>query len=173
MAQATFRTTAGGDGDGLSASVWFIVIALLALAFVSLGLFGYRQRTKRRSALAGGPGAAGQPAVRTAPPQVSEHAPAGKLDVVAGPNVGVSVRVGTSPLDLGTDPSCGLRLNVSGEDVAARHARAWLQGDRLLLHHLARGHATLVGSTSVEWATLESEDTLQIGPHIIAFVLDS
>jgi hypothetical protein len=45
----------------------------------------------------------------------------------------------------------------------------WLQNNRLMLHHLAREHQTLVAGRSVEWATLEPAETLQIGPHVIAF----
>jgi hypothetical protein len=96
----------------------------------------------------------------------------GRLTVVSGPNAGASVSLASGAVALGSDPSCDLRLDAANGSVAGLHARAWVQHDRLMLHHLARRVQTIVGDRPIDWATLDPDETLQIGPHTIAFALD-
>ena len=93
----------------------------------------------------------------------------GSLAVLEGPNAGVEVSLSEGTLDIGSNGSCGLRLDASEGAVAGTHARVWLKGGKLMLHHLARRRQTLVGERPVEWATLDPQDTLRIGPHLISF----
>jgi hypothetical protein len=96
----------------------------------------------------------------------------GRLTVIGGPNQGASIALTAEPVDIGSAPSCDLRLDgVDGTGL--RHARVWLQNDRFVLHHLARGMTTLVGDQPVEWATLEGNDTLRIGPHVLAIEISN
>ena len=89
--------------------------------------------------------------------------------MLEGPNAGVEVDVSEGTLDIGSSGSCGLRLDSSEGAVAGTHARVWLKGGKLMLHHLARRRQTFVGDRPVEWATLDPQDTLRIGPHLISF----
>ena len=93
----------------------------------------------------------------------------GSLTVLEGPNAGVEVGLSEGALDIGSSVRCGLRLDSSEGTVAGTHARVWLKGGKLMLHHLARRRQTLVGDRPVEWATLDPQDTLRIGPHLISF----
>ena len=97
----------------------------------------------------------------------------GSLKVVQGPNTGASIELGDGAVEIGSSDTCGLTLDEAGGTVRDIHARVWLQGDRLMLHHLARQGQTLVGDKAIEWATLDSQDILQIGPHVIIFTIDS
>ena len=68
----------------------------------------------------------------------------------------------------GLHRASGLLFSYDGS-VAETHARVWIKGDQLMLHHVARRRQTLVGERAVEWATLKPLDTLRIGPHLISF----
>lgn len=141
------------------------VVAVLAV-LVAIAAFGWRRR--RRRGLPGGPaGETSLPRLREAPALSNEQS--GILTVVAGPNAGMAIRMGVQPVDLGSDPSCQIRLEDAGGVIARRHARAWIHSGRLILHHLARGKRTLVDSRPIEWAALEPGDTLEIGPYVIAY----
>ncbi len=102
-------------------------------------------------------------------PLQAADAGGGRLQVLEGPNAGASVGLGAGTVDIGSDPECGLKLHESGGAVGGIHARVWLQGRRLMLHHVARRRQTYVGDKTVEWAMLDPHDTIRIGPHVIAF----
>ena len=162
----------GADDDGLPVWVWLALIVAVALVAAAYGIWFARRWRRRTSALPGGPGHD-----TPLPTPAAEHpepvaAATGRLSVIEGPNAGASVRLTSDPIDLGANSDCGLQLDAADGLVAGIHARTWLQGERLMLHHLAPGHRTLVGGKPIEWATLQTEDTLQIGPHIISFALD-
>lgn len=163
---------AADGGGGLP--VWFWPASVLALVLLSAPVASalVRRRLKPASALAGGPGHNVSPPLRSRGPAHVASNPGGKLTVVEGPNAGVSVSLASGPIDIGSDPSCGLGLDAGDGAVAGTHARVWLRGSRLMLHHLARGRQTLVGDQPMEWAILEPNDTLQIGPYVITFALD-
>ena len=93
----------------------------------------------------------------------------GRLIVVEGPNTGVEVSLADGAIVIGSGKDSGLRLDGSDGSVAGTHARVWIKGDQLMLHHVARRRQTLVGERAVEWATLRPLDTLRIGPHLISF----
>ncbi len=93
----------------------------------------------------------------------------GRLIVLEGPNSGAEVEVGNGAIVIGSGSGSGLRLDGSDGSVASTHARVWIKGGQLMLHHVARRRETLVGERAVEWATLRPLDTLRIGPHLISF----
>ena len=68
----------------------------------------------------------------------------GRLTVLEGPNAGTSVRLTGGTLEIGADSTCGLQLDSSEGAVGGTHARVWLQGSRLMLHHVARRRQTFV-----------------------------
>ena len=156
--------------DGSDGLVWIVVGVVVAasVALATLLVWRWRQRTP---ALVGGPRHSG--AVSIPRPEVAPAASIaeGRLTVTEGPNSGTTVRVTREPLDIGSAAECQLQLDSAGGSPASLHVRVWLQNDRLMVHHLARGSQTIVGERPVEWATLEPGDTLQIGQHIIAFSL--
>jgi uncharacterized protein YegL len=164
---------AAGDG-GQGPPSWALAAAAVAAAVLvmTLGFMLYRRRGRRKSPVAGGPG---ENATVPDRPQTAQAEPiqSGRLTVVAGPNAGTSIAITSAPIDIGSDPACGLRLDAVDGAVGATHARVWLQSGRLMLHHLARRRETLAGGRPVEWASLEQDDTIQIGPHVISFALDN
>ena len=164
-----FAGEPGGAGGGLSLA-WLAaaagVVVVIAMGVVAL----VRRRRRRAPALTGGPGRVLLPARVQSSREEAAPSP-GRLTVVEGPNAGVSVPVTTSPVEIGSDPACGLHLSSEAEAVAGIHARGWLQGGRLMLHHLARGRQTFVRDEPIEWATLEPDEALQIGPWVIAFTI--
>jgi predicted component of type VI protein secretion system len=70
---------------------------------------------------------------------------------------------------LGTHAECSLRLVESDGDVAPKHVRIWRSGGRYMLHHLATAAVTVVAGQATDWAVLEPDDRITIGPHLIAF----
>jgi hypothetical protein len=150
----------------IAAAVFALPIAILAARRLP------RRRKRQRSPLAGGPGSnLGLPA-RSAGVPGTGRVQAGKLTVVDGPHSGAELFVSATPKQIGADPACDLRLEAADGGVAARHARVWVQHDRLIVHHLAPGHHTSVGETSVNWASLEPDETLRIGPYSLVFSLE-
>ena len=175
-AQTTFAVPAAliviGDDSGfptllaagLGASGILIAITVIGLL---------RRRRRSRVAVPGG-----QRGEIDVPPRPARRAQqtatvGGSLKVVEGPNTGASIELGDGAVEIGSSESCGLTLDEADGTVGDVHARVWLQGDRLMLHHLARQSQTLVGDKAIEWATLDSQDILQISPHVITFVIDS
>ena len=159
--------------EGESQSLWRWPAVILALVLlIGAAAILVRGRLRRRTAISGGPGQSITLPNRPRWLPEAVIAPAGRLTVVEGPDTGASVALASAPVDIGTDSTCGLRLDAAGGEVAGRHARVWLQSNRFLLHHLARGRQTLVQEKPVEWATLEPSDTLRIGPHVIALAVD-
>ncbi|MCH7699239.1 MAG: VWA domain-containing protein [Chloroflexi bacterium] len=171
-AEATFSTPSvpvvAGDGSG---SLLVPVAGLAAVVLVVvLAAFTIRRRWRAHAGATVGAGAEGTVLLRpNQRPQQAAEVGGGRLQVLEGPNAGASVGLGAGTVDIGSDPACDLRLHESGGAVGGIHARAWLQGRRLMLHHVARRRQTYVGDKTVEWATLEPRDTIRIGPHIIAF----
>jgi hypothetical protein len=145
-----------------------VIAVIVAIVLLVAAFFWLRRWRRRRGQPRGGPGMAPPPVLarpNTAGP-AQTAAPVGELEVIAGPNAGTAIPLGSQPVDIGAAADCALRLDpVDG--TALHHARVWLQQERFVLHHLATGSRTLVGSRPVEWATLESDDTMQIGPHTI------
>ena len=144
----------------------------VVVLMVVLAAFVIRRRWRARADTTVGGGAEGDVLLRpNQRPQQAAEIGGGWLQVLEGPNAGASVGLGAGTVDIGSDPECGLRLHESGGAVGGIHARVWIQGRRLMLHHVARRRQTYVGDKSVEWATLEPRDTIRIGPHIIAFAI--
>ena len=162
------------EGGGPALGIWIALIVLALLVSGAAGTFVARRRRRpAASPLAGGPGRGIASPVRPVEPTPQSSSSIGRLTIVSGPNAGVSVSLSSAPVDIGADAAAGLPLDASGGTVGGAHARVWLQGDHLMVHHLARGLTTLVDGRPIEWATLEPNDTLQIGPHVIGFQLDS
>lgn len=173
-ARASFRAEAAIEpqGDSTTAAWLFVLPAVVALLGVaSVGVFLLRRR--RRLGLAGGPGTDSTVSLRKPGDSPIAAAALGSLRLVDGPNAGIRVSLASGPVDIGSDPSCGLQLDTAERAVAATHARVWLQSGRLMVHHLARGHQTIVAGKPIDWATLEPGDTFQVGSHLISFDLDS
>jgi hypothetical protein len=155
-------------------SPWLAVGAIVVVAVAVLAVVGVFVRRWRRRRLVpfSGPGGDVDVTIR---PQNRTGMMAnirGKLTIVDGPMAGLTVALSSGSVDIGSAPRCALWLGAANGAVADVHARVWLQSGRLMLHHLARGRETLVGDRPVEWATLEPNDTLRIGPYVIAFSLD-
>ena len=152
----------------------YLLIAAALGLIIGVGAVHYvlRRRRRRHSTVEPGPGADDAPLPAPETPRFVSTS-LGRLNVVAGPNAGAGVALSTGAITLGSDPTCDLRLDQANGSVAAVHVRVWLEHDRLMLHHLAKRARTIVGDRPVDWATLEANDTLQIGPHIIVFALDS
>ena len=145
------------------------VVVLMAV----LAAFVIRRRWRARADATVGGGAEGSVLLRpNQRPQQASKVGGARLQVLEGPNAGASVGLGAGTVDIGSDPECGLKLHESGGAVGGIHARVWLQGRRLMLHHVARRRQTYVDDKTVEWATLEPRDTMRIGPHIIAFAIE-
>lgn len=153
-------------GAGRSLVLWSGLLLGAGLACGAVVVIA-RRRKRRIPVLAGGPGQVSLPPRRVNDGRETSLAP-GRLTVVEGPNTGASVALAAGPIDIGSDPACALQLSGA---VAGVHARGWLHGRRLMLHHLARGWQTLVRDEPIEWATLEPNEALQIGPWVIAFTI--
>lgn len=95
-----------------------------------------------------------------------------RLIIVSGIDVDQdrSFQVGSGPVTVGSGATCDLRLaDVTG--VASQHARLWWRDGRLMLHHIAPGHTTLVGGRDVTWAAIEDGDEIAIGPYVLRCTL--
>ena len=173
----TFRSTptvVGADGGGGVSTALVVLLVFGAAVVLAGGAVVIVRRSRRYKTPRGvllGRGEGGTPLPQHEVVEFSSLG-RGKLIVIAGPNAGLTVPLGSRPVDVGSDASSGLRLDGTNGAVAGTHARVWLQHGRLMLHHLARRHQTLVGQKAVEWATLQPNDTIQIGPHIIAFSVE-
>lgn len=163
-------TDDGGAGVSSIVVVGAVAAGMLGAALLALPLI--RRRRRGKSAVPGGPGRQTSVSIRTVDALKPVAPPGARLLVVAGPNAGASVPLASGPVDIGSDSACDLQIDPVDGIVGGVHARAWLQSNRLMLHHLARGRETLVADKPVEWATLEPDDTLRIGPHLITFSLD-
>ena len=171
-AEGTFSTRVPAPEPNSGGAPNWIWLAVMAFAVPSIGLAVWRFRGRPRapkSPLPGGPGAdLGMPGRRRSETSPAE-APTGRLTVVEGARAGQHVAVSSTPIHIGTDPSCELRLDDANGAIAACHVRAWVQHDRLIVHHLALGSTTLVAGAAIDWASLEPGQTLQIGPYHVAF----
>ncbi len=165
---------ASDSSTNIPAFVWLLPIAAAILVPLLLVVRSLWRSRRRRGAARGGP--AGEGDVWLPAPQQSERAPLealqGTLLVVAGPSAGMSVRVGETPIEIGSGPSCGLQIAAEDGAVGSVHARVWLRSKRLMVHHLARGPQTLLAGRPIEWASLESNDAIAIGSHVITFALE-
>ncbi len=147
--------------------LWPLAVGAPGLVVAAALFASWRRRRRYRSKLRGGPGDELQ--LPSRPPPLPRDAVTARLTVLAGPNAGVSVQLLDGPVDIGSGATCALRLDSAEGAVAEWHARGWLQGGRLLLRHVARGRETLVDEKPVEWASLDLNDTMRIGPHVVAF----
>ena len=166
---------AGDTGGGVPPYVWLLIPAGAAAILLPLAARWRRGRRPRgkRGAVQGGQ-ASDAPAAPVAGERAGgETALQGKLLVVDGPNAGLAVAVGTSPLEIGCGAGCDLRIGDSSGAVGGVHARVWMQSNRLMVHHLARGGETLIKGRPIEWASLEADDRMAIGPHVIAFSIET
>jgi hypothetical protein len=157
--------------DGGSVPIFAIIAVAIVIAVALLAAYLWYRRRRARPTFAVRPGAGRAPPtpVRRETPGANAatvRTPMYQLTVTDGPNTGASVALSSQPIDIGAAPSCDLRLDAS-DGTGLRHARVWLQGDRFVLHHLARGATTYVADKPVEWATLEEDDTVRIGPHVL------
>ena len=139
---------------------------------IAIAVIGIRRRRSR------GASPDGQGGDIDVPPRPARRAQptaavAGTLKVVEGPNAGAIINLGDGAVEIGSSATCGLKLDEAGGTVGGTHARVWLHGDRLMLHHLARQGQTFVADKAVEWATLDPRDSLRIGPHVIVFATDN
>jgi VWFA-related protein len=157
------------DGGSLPLAPVAAFVVLVAAAVAGAVIWYRRRRRRPTFAVRAGAGVLPLPGAGWAAPpsQPPSRLPTGQLIVIAGPNAGASMTLSAEPVDIGAAPSCALRLDAA-DGTGLRHARVWLQHDRFVLHHLARGLTTYVDDKPVDWATLESEDTVRIGPHVLA-----
>ncbi len=95
------------------------------------------------------------------------------LAVVAGPtgSEGRMLEVKKEPATVGSGDRCALRL-PSAPGVASEHARIWLREGRVMLHHLAEGHTTIVSGRQAVWASLDEMDDVVIGPYVLRLTIE-
>jgi VWFA-related protein len=103
-----------------------------------------------------------------APPSLPADERVGTLVVTAGPMESQSFPIGAAPLTLGSADSCSVGI-PDGPEVAPEHVRLWWRDGLLMLHHLPRGHETLVNGTAVEWASLADGQEFSVGEHTFRY----
>ena len=84
-----------------------------------------------------------------------------RLIALNGAEAGLRWSVSSSPMTLGRDPSCEIRL--ADPEVAARHAEIRRDGDALRIRDLGSMNRILVNRHEVREARLKHGDTVEIG----------
>ncbi len=156
-------------GSGARKWLWLLVL-LFVLPVIALAARRLRRpRRGARSPVAGGPG---DDLVLPARQQAAEVAGArsiGRLTVIEGPSTGQSVVVRSSPIVIGTEATCDLRLG-GAEAGSGLPARAWLQHDRLIVHRIG---PRAPGRTSTsDWESLGPNETITLGSSLFVFALE-
>jgi VWFA-related protein len=105
-----------------------------------------------------------------APPPPEPEEAAGKLVIVAGPNLGQEFAVGESPLSVGSAGWCDISFAGHDDTVGPEEARAWVHQGRLVFHKLARLSLLANDEAIGGWLILESGDEIEIGPFRLRFI---
>lgn len=84
-----------------------------------------------------------------------------RLIALNGVEAGQRWSVSATPLVVGRDASCEVRL--SDPEVALRHAEVWLDGDALRIRDLGSMNRLLVNRREVREARLKHGDTIEVG----------
>lgn len=84
-----------------------------------------------------------------------------RLIALNGVEAGQRWSVSATPLVVGRDASCEVRL--SDPEVALRHAEVWLEGDALRIRDLGSMNRILVNRREVREARLKHGDTIEVG----------
>lgn len=90
------------------------------------------------------------------------------LLVLAGPQLGTSVELGTEPLELGRDATCGIVLDSDG--VSRKHARVQLIFALYFVTDLGSTNGTFVNDQRIEMTQLKDGDQIRIGDSVLKFV---
>ena len=162
-------TAAEVEEESGSSLVLPVLIVVLGLGGLALGAVYYRRMRARRH-LAQETEAMSLRAVDElaqedyTPPVIAPAGPTRSLKL-SGPAGEETFEIGDEPMTLGSGSECQIRLETGEGAVAEQHARVWLRDGRLMLHHLAPRHESLVAGRPVTWVSLETGDEVQIGPY--------
>ena len=77
--------------------------------------------------------------------------------------------IGTSPITLGTSPTCDIVVVDPDGRIAGEEARLWVQKGRLVFHKLTTLSAMAMEGLTSGWLFLDSGEELQVGPYRISF----
>jgi pSer/pThr/pTyr-binding forkhead associated (FHA) protein len=103
---------------------------------------------------------------RPTPPHVSRYE--GRLLCVAGPDAGKGFRIEATPALIGRDPFAMVQL--TGDDISRRHARIFLDGDKLIIEDFSSRNGMLINGARLSWAELRCGDQIQMGATIMVYV---
>jgi VWFA-related protein len=108
------------------------------------------------------------------PPQFVDR-PRGRLIVmheasIRAGNLGVEeYEVRSTPLTIGSNPSCDVVLHDPDGRIAGEEARVWVQKGRLIYHRLTTLSAMATEGVTSGWQLLDSGDELKVGPYRLTF----
>jgi DNA-binding NtrC family response regulator len=88
-----------------------------------------------------------------------------KLVVVAGPEAGTEVPIGTVT-EIGADPSC--QLVLSDAAVSRKHVKVAVDGGRIIVTDLGSRNGTFVGETRFKEAEVPVGTVLRLGKSLVA-----
>jgi curved DNA-binding protein CbpA len=96
-----------------------------------------------------------------------------RLVVVEGPVAGQTFTVPHStPITIGSDPSCDVVLPKAGEQtIAPQQARIWPRQDKYMFHLLTPEVPATVQGKPFVWVVLEDGDVIEVGPYRLRFDL--
>jgi diguanylate cyclase (GGDEF)-like protein len=87
--------------------------------------------------------------------------------IISGPNIGSQAELGSTPLDIGRHPSCG--LVIASSSVSRRHASIEPVDGGHLIRDLDSKNGTLVNGTRVASQMLCDGDLVKVGKAVIKF----
>ena len=170
---APAATTTGGGGGSRTPLMVFSAIVLVAVAGGGGYLLMSWQRRRRLLAqqlavTAPNPAHAaeqGVPLHSGTPLSDRGSLARGCLVALTGDNAGTRFGFGVTPIALGSDPKCEVRLEHA-EEVAPRHALVWIKDGKMMLRHVGGPRrSTLVGARPVDWVILDEGDELTVGAN--------
>ena len=185
--QVAIRTgeAAGGGISGSLLAVGVIVIVIAIIAAVLLLL--YVRRGGSEPVPEAGPGLlpigpSGRSALKKQPRVLLEDAPLpppaapeelrGHLRMTSGPGAGETFPIGGSPVSIGSEHRCLIRLSERPDDeheIAPEHARVWIRDGQLMVHEVRR--LTETGATGGGWEILTPGEAFSVGPYTFLFAL--
>jgi LPXTG-motif cell wall-anchored protein len=158
---------APAEPTGAPFSLW----AAAPVALLLSGGFLLARRRRKHAADAAPMGATDAHIPTRAQTRVG-HSPAAVVVTRGSADSGEAFAVGDVPLRVGSGADCPIRL-PDEPAIAPEHARIWLRGDRLMVHHVAAGYDTVQGGERVVWASLRDGEEIGIGPFRLRCALSA